>query len=334
MAGSITVSSITLDSDNNFSIKSNTGATLFFANTSGVDVANSLPSSSITNDKIVSVANTKISGNIVSSQITSVANTQISGNIVSSQITSVANTQISGNIISSQITSVANTQITGNVTATNLSGGTNGTIPYQSAAGTTQMLAVGTSGQVLQTNGAGAPSWATPSTGTLVYLSTVTAATSSTVDIETTFDSTYDEYLIIVSNLIPDTSNIQLLSRLKVGGSYDTGSNYSSAGVTMTSAGDSYTGNDGGTTIYMSAASIGANRPTSFTYHVHSPASTTYAKGVHWEGFFYRNGATSGAWFAGGGVNSSTSALTGVRFYLAGGNITSGTFRLYGIKKS
>ena len=44
-------------------------------------------------------------------------------------------------------------------TATNLAGGSNGTIPYQSASGTTQMLAVGTPGQVLQTNGAGAPSW-------------------------------------------------------------------------------------------------------------------------------------------------------------------------------
>lgn len=46
-------------------------------------------------------------------------------------------------------------------TATNLAGGSNGTIPYQSASGTTQMLAVGTTGQVLQTNGAGAPSWVT-----------------------------------------------------------------------------------------------------------------------------------------------------------------------------
>ena len=50
-----------------------------------------------------------------------------------------------------------------NLTATNLAGGSNGTIPYQSANGVTQMLAVGTAGQVLQTNGAGAPSWATPS---------------------------------------------------------------------------------------------------------------------------------------------------------------------------
>lgn len=50
-------------------------------------------------------------------------------------------------------------------TATNLAGGSNGTIPYQSAAGTTQMLAVGTAGQLLQTNGVGAPSWATVSAG-------------------------------------------------------------------------------------------------------------------------------------------------------------------------
>jgi hypothetical protein len=69
MAGSITVSSITLDSDNNFSIKSNTGATLFFANTSGVDIANSIGATAITNDKILSIAITKISGNIISSQI-------------------------------------------------------------------------------------------------------------------------------------------------------------------------------------------------------------------------------------------------------------------------
>ena len=96
MAGSITVSSITLDSDNNFSIKSNTGATLFFANTSGVDVANSIGATAITNDKILSVANTKISGNITAAQITSVANTQITGNIASSQITS--NPTLYGNV--------------------------------------------------------------------------------------------------------------------------------------------------------------------------------------------------------------------------------------------
>jgi len=56
-----------------------------------------------------------------------------------------------------------NQSTTGNATtattANNLAGGSAGTIPYQSAAGTTAMLAIGSSGQVLQSNGASAPSW-------------------------------------------------------------------------------------------------------------------------------------------------------------------------------
>lgn len=43
--------------------------------------------------------------------------------------------------------------------ALNLSGGSGGSIPYQSSANTTSMLAAGTAGQVLQSNGTGAPSW-------------------------------------------------------------------------------------------------------------------------------------------------------------------------------
>ena len=82
MAGSIIVSSITLDSDNNFSIKSNTGATLFFANTTGIDIANSIGATAITNDKILSVANTKITGNIISSQIASVNGSVITANTI------------------------------------------------------------------------------------------------------------------------------------------------------------------------------------------------------------------------------------------------------------
>lgn len=43
--------------------------------------------------------------------------------------------------------------------STNLAGGGAGQIPYQSAADTTAMLAAGSSGQILQSNGAAPPSW-------------------------------------------------------------------------------------------------------------------------------------------------------------------------------
>ena len=51
-------------------------------------------------------------------------------------------------------------------TATNLASGSAGTIPYQSASGTTAMLAAGTSGQVLTSAGAAAPTWSTPAAAT------------------------------------------------------------------------------------------------------------------------------------------------------------------------
>ena len=63
-----------------------------------------------------------------------------------------------------------NQNTTGNATtattATNLAGGSAGTVPYQSAAGTTVQLAAGTAGQMLMSNGAAAPSWATVNGGT------------------------------------------------------------------------------------------------------------------------------------------------------------------------
>ena len=63
-------------------------------------------------------------------------------------------------------------------TATNIAGGSNGTVPYQSAVNTTQMLAAGTSGQSLLSGGVGAPTWGTPALATAA--TSATTATTST----------------------------------------------------------------------------------------------------------------------------------------------------------
>jgi len=64
MAGSITVSSITLDSDNNFSIKSNTGATILSANGTGL-ITGIASGSAITNAQLTTptISSPTISGN-------------------------------------------------------------------------------------------------------------------------------------------------------------------------------------------------------------------------------------------------------------------------------
>ena len=96
MAGSITVSSITLDSDNNFSILSNTGATLFFANTSGVDTANSLPNSGVTAGTYGGSSNISVVTVNAKGLVTSASNTAINLNSVTGDLTVSGNTTING----------------------------------------------------------------------------------------------------------------------------------------------------------------------------------------------------------------------------------------------
>ena len=102
MAGTLIVSNLKTDTDNSFIVRSNTGTTLFVANTTGIDVANSFASSSITSDKILTVANTQISGNIISSQIapsvTLYGNPIVtSGNLTVGGSTSLGTASASGN---------------------------------------------------------------------------------------------------------------------------------------------------------------------------------------------------------------------------------------------
>ena len=222
-------------------------------------------------------------------------------------------------------------------TATNLAGGSNGTIPYQSASGTTQMLAVGTSGQVLQTNGAGAPTWVTPSSGAMTLLSTVTASNSATVDVENTFNSTYDNYMIAISGLTVSVNYTALYLYLKLGGTYASSGYYYSQIILYdsvasyivnkgTNSAQITCGTDGNTIKNTSEASVSGN------LYLSNPTSTSLAKSIRWH--MQNQYSTSNQTAVGGGMNSGTGALTGVRFKGDTGNIVAGTFRLYGISNS
>ena len=218
----------------------------------------------------------------------------------------------------------------------NLSGGVASQIPYQSGASTTAFIANGTAGQVLTSNGTSAPSWTTPSSGSWIYLSTVTASNSATVDIETTFNSTYDTYYIVVSKFVPQTSGESLYCRLKVDGSYDTSSyRYHAILNDDSETSYNYTKSQNASWIRILPAlgnSTGQN--AEFVARVTQPAITTNTKMITYQGS-YVDGSNRVGWILGAGdYSASQNALTGVRFIMSSGNITSGVFRLYGVKNS
>ena len=74
----------------------------------------------------------------------------------------------SGNFTAGTITAALTGNATSATTSTNIAGGLAGSVPYQTAANATTLLAKGTAGQVLTMNsGATAPQWSTPTTGTV-----------------------------------------------------------------------------------------------------------------------------------------------------------------------
>jgi len=278
-------------------------------------------------------------GAIEAADIVSIANTQITGNIISSQITSVANTQITGNIISSQITSVANTQITGNITATNLSGGTNGTIPYQSAAGTTQMLAVGTAGQLLQTNGAGAPTWVTASAGAMTFISVQTVSgTPSEIDFTSGISATYDDYIVIFENVALSANDASHQMLFYKSGAYQE-DNYRTNYIHSNSS-SSQVDNAGQTNSFFlnrqTTSTGGANKRSGTVNLYNLNSATAGASSCTWAAQscgVSATGTDNNITF-GGGVEKTAAAVTRLRFRPSTGTFTSGTFRLYGIQKS
>jgi hypothetical protein len=220
-------------------------------------------------------------------------------------------------------------------TATNLAGGSNGTIPYQSAAGTTQMLAVGSSGQVLQTNGVGAPSWVTPASN-LVLISTTTASSATTASIAIGVNAgTYSQYRIVCSNFL--TSNSAVIPALRVGTPTTITTGYNSGGFSPNTT-NQYVNRQNTSYFYLTDQAVGTvlsgsliidiTQAPSGQYGVGIFASTTFDYGSDGVGMSTSN-------FVGGiGLNGSAdlSIIITDRSGTGATNWLSGTFKLYGIK--
>lgn len=170
--------------------------------------------------------------------------------------------------------------------------------------------------------------------GSLVHLSTVTASASATVDIETTFDATYDAYVIVATGVKSASNGVNLQARVKSDGAYV------SSGVYQyhTHYGEN---NDATYKALIGALQTqievlrsidnDADDNCNFQMMVFSPSSTTLQKCLQWHG---TSTNVSGTFNSGSGWVASAAAVTGVRFFCSTGNIASGEFRLYGIKKS
>ena len=175
----------------------------------------------------------------------------------------------------------------------------------------------------------------------LVLITETTASSSASVSFTSGIDSTYDEYLIVITNMHPSTGGS---NGFVFQGSTDGGSNYNTT-ITSThiisehaedgSADNVYYWANGdlaqGTGYQRLTPGVGNGNDEQYSgiLKLYSPSSTTFVK--HFLSF--------GNAYTGGGIYSdkvagyfnTTSAINAIDFKMESGTIDSGTFQLFGV---
>ena len=174
-------------------------------------------------------------------------------------------------------------------------------------------------------------------------ISTSTASNSSSIDITSGIDSTYDEYMFVLTDMHPETDRQKILFQVNASGQ----SGFNEV-MTTTSFIAYHNESDGNTALgYRSGADQEQgtayqkiteeidndnDSSTAGILHLFSPSSTTYVK--H---FYHRSsdsndtgsGMFSNASFSAGYINV-TAAIDEISFKFASGNMN-GTIQMYGI---
>ena len=175
-------------------------------------------------------------------------------------------------------------------------------------------------------------------TGALVYLGSATASASATLDFTSLLNaSLYSSYVFEFNDIVPASSGAGLLFRTSSnnGSSWDSSAgnySYTAANLASTYSG---TGNNSDTNGYITslvgidtAVSNNSVNGKSFLY----VGSSKY---TYMESFVnYLSGSNTVRPIHVTSCRLSTTAVNAVRFLMDSGNITSGTIRLYGVKKS
>jgi hypothetical protein len=210
-------------------------------------------------------------------------------------------------------------------TATNLAGGSAGVLPYQTGSGATSFTAAGTAGQVLQSNGASAPTWVAPSTGAMSLVSTLTASSSASLSWTGLTGNRYRLYLENILN-----SGVDLYLQLGYGATptwITSGytwlgpSNSDASGTTSKISSNGATGNGFYPKYYMSSVGRGMSVTdlTGFTNGV-AQLYTNIEHSNNTANYYYTSSS---------GSLVNTNNITAVRLISASGTIASGSASLY-----
>jgi hypothetical protein len=218
---------------------------------------------------------------------------------------------------------------------TGLASWTGSGIPYGAAGGTGNPGFVGPCGNNVPITGTGAVAADPPQCGTaagmqsfteqgMTLLNVITINSGDASESDTTsLTASYNDYLIVMDNIVPATNAVGLELEVQSGGTFQTSSYINAAGgatgyLDLTSA----------TNTIGNTAGVGL----SATLYVHNVNATSVNKFIDGSRVvWYTGSALSGANVS-GFWNGGQGALTGLKWLPTTGNFSSGTIRIYGLR--
>jgi hypothetical protein len=201
---------------------------------------------------------------------------------------------------------------------------TTGDTIYSSSGSTPARLGIGTAGQVLTVNsGATAPEWASPAAGGMTLLSTTTLSGASVTI--SSIDQTYTNLQIFIYGVTNASGN----------GTFRCAPN-ANTGITNFQMTETLAAVNGSTGDYLMLATGNVASFTSnnnvYSVTIDNYSSTASRKSYRISGGYVRTDGSSILPITGGGFINTTTAISSLVFSNTGGNLSTGTVLIYGVK--
>lgn len=169
--------------------------------------------------------------------------------------------------------------------------------------------------------------------GSLIKIQETTISSATASVSLTGIDSTFDVYMVVMNSVFPDTDSVNFRLRFTVSGSADTSSNYDRIFKNLRA--DTGFGNISDTNVsYIDIGSLGTgtqemNNNVTYLFNFNNSSEFSFCT----QEAAIRNDSSALRGFQGGGVLTVAQATDGVNYSFSSGNIASGRFVLYGLKK-